>query len=172
MNRTVRPLAIAHVGVTVPDLEAAIDWYGEMFGFRLIAPPGEVEVDAGGHVGLLVGEILGPKARHMRQAHLMSANGTAVELFSFLDPPYEEPDERFPWWRGGIWHFCVVDPDVSGLAARIEAAGGRQRTPVREIFEGLPYLVSYCEDPWGTIIEIYSHGHEQTYGNHAALASE
>jgi catechol 2,3-dioxygenase-like lactoylglutathione lyase family enzyme len=26
-------LAINHVGLTVPDIHAAIDWYGEVFGF-------------------------------------------------------------------------------------------------------------------------------------------
>ncbi|HEU4701737.1 MAG TPA: VOC family protein [Conexibacter sp.] len=172
MTQTRPPLAIAHIGITVPDLDAAVAWYGELFGFRLIAPPGEVHPDQGGHVGMLVSEILGPRCKHMRQAHLATANGAAVELFQFVDPPYEAPEDNFTWWRGGIFHFCVIDPDVAGLARRIADSGGRQRSPVRRIFEEQPYEVSYCEDPWGTIVEIYSHSHEQIYANHAALASE
>lgn len=32
-------LAINHVGVTVPDIHAAIDWYSAAFGFRCIMGP-------------------------------------------------------------------------------------------------------------------------------------
>ena len=35
----VAALAINHIGVTVPDIHAAIDWYGEVFGFRCIMGP-------------------------------------------------------------------------------------------------------------------------------------
>ncbi len=166
------PLAIAHVGITVPDLDAAIAWYGELFGFRLIVEPGVFDATVGGYTAELAADVLGPRFRRMRQAHLATANGTAVELFEFIDPPAEVPEEKLAWWLSGIRHFCVIDPDVAGLAQRIVAAGGRQRTRVWPIFEGTPYEFCYCEDPWGTIVEIYSHGHEQTYANRAPLSTD
>ena len=63
-----------------------------------------------------------------------------------------------------MFHFCVQDPDVEGLAEKIVAAGGKQRMPVREYYPGeKPYRMVYVEDPFGTIFEIYSHGYELTY---------
>jgi len=60
--------------------------------------------------------------------------------------------------------FCVQDPDVEGLAEKIVAAGGKQRMPVREYFPGeKPYRMVYMEDPFGNILEIYSHSYELTY---------
>jgi catechol 2,3-dioxygenase-like lactoylglutathione lyase family enzyme len=171
MTQTRPPLAIAHVGITVPDLDAAIAWYGELFGFRLIAPPGEFRTDAGGHVAELAEDVLGARFKRMRQAHLATANGAAVELFEFIDPPVEQREDNLEWWRQGIFHFCVIDPDVAGLAQRITETGGCRRTNVWTIFEGFPYEFCYCEDPWGTIIELYSHSHEQIYANHAALGT-
>lgn len=165
------PLSVAHIGITVPDIEAAIEWYEDLFGFRPIAPPGEVVVAEGGHFGELVGAIFGPECGVMKQAHLATANGAVIELFQFVEPAYEAPEDNFTYWKGGIFHFCVVDPDVAGLAQRIEERGGRRRTPVMTIFEGYPYEVAYCEDPFGTIIEVYSHGHEQIYANHAPLST-
>ena len=58
----------------------------------------------------------------------------------------------------------MQDPDVEGLAARIVAAGGKQRMPVRAYFPGeKPYRMVYMEDPFGNILEIYSHSYELTY---------
>lgn len=165
MTYTTTPRAVAHVGISVPDIDAAVAWYGEVLGFRAIAPPGTVDVAAGGHFAELCADIFGERLREVRMAHLTSANGTAVELFQFVDPGYERPLDNFAYWRGGIFHFCVVDPDVEGLVARIEATGGRQRSRIWTIFEGKPYKAVYCEDPFGNILEIYSHNHESSFAN-------
>ena len=69
-----------------------------------------------------------------------------------------------PRWKTGVFHFCVQDPDVEGLAAKIVDNGGKQRMPVRDYYPGeKPYRMVYCEDPFGNLIEIYSHSYELTY---------
>lgn len=74
------------------------------------------------------------------------------------------PESNFEYWKSSVFHFCIQDPDVEGLAARIVAAGGKQRMPVREYFPGQkPYRMVYMEDPFGNILEIYSHSYELTY---------
>lgn len=56
------------------------------------------------------------------------------------------------------------DPDLEGLLARIVAAGGKQRMPMREYFPGKkPYLMVYVEDPSGIVFEIYCHSYAPTY---------
>ena len=162
MTQADRPRPIAHVGVTVPDLDAAIAWYGDVLGFVPSSPPADIRVDDGGHFGTLVGRVFGPRCKHMRAVMLDVGEGAALELFQFVDPPYEQPDDDFAWWRGGIFHFCVIEPDVAGLAERIVAAGGRQLSPVQAMNEGEPDRFAYCQDPWGIVIEVCSRRPEQT----------
>jgi catechol 2,3-dioxygenase-like lactoylglutathione lyase family enzyme len=159
------PRAFAHVGISVPDLEAAISWYEQVLGFRPIAPPREIVISDGGHVAELCTDMMGDELKHMKMAHLTTANGAALEMFEPIDPPYIAR-EGFEFWRGGPFHICVVDPDVDGLIATIEATGGRRRSGTWPLIEGRPYLAAYAEDPFGTVIEIYSHSHEVTFANH------
>jgi catechol 2,3-dioxygenase-like lactoylglutathione lyase family enzyme len=157
--------SLAHVGVNVPDVEAAVDWYGTVFGMDLILPIGEVTVDDGGHFADLCTVIFGKKLKRFKVAHLATANGAAIELFEFVDPAYEPQKDNFEYWRGGIFHFCVVAPEIEEQVALLEQHGGRSRTGIRTVFEGLPYRASYCEDPWGTIVEVTSHSHERIFSN-------
>lgn len=39
----------------------------------------------------------------------------------------ESPKNNFEYWKIGIFHFCVQDPDVEGLAQKIANAGGKYR---------------------------------------------
>jgi catechol 2,3-dioxygenase-like lactoylglutathione lyase family enzyme len=159
-----RPCALVHVGITVPDLDAAVAWYEEVLGCdRLLGP---IVVDAAdGHAGTIAADVFGPRFRRFRQAQLSMANGVGIELFEFVEPPTERRADPLEFWRTGVFHLCVREPDVAGLARRIAATGGRMRTPVHQSFAGEPYRWCYCEDPFGTIVEIYSHSHEQVFAN-------
>ncbi len=99
-----------------------------------------------------------------RQAHLLAANGVAVELFEFQQPTASEGRARFEYWRTGFSHICVVEAQVDVLADRIVARGGARRTATRPIFPGEPYLFCYCEDPFGNVIEVASHPHSESFG--------
>jgi catechol 2,3-dioxygenase-like lactoylglutathione lyase family enzyme len=145
--------AIAHVGIAVPDLDGAVAWYADALGLEPLGPP--VEVLAGeGHAGAVAADVLGGGS--FRQAHLTSANGVAVELFEFAD--------RQVRWNG-IFHLCVVPPNLDRTAARIAASGGRRTSRIWHIFPDAPYRTCYCEDPFGNTIELYSHSHERTFAN-------
>jgi catechol 2,3-dioxygenase-like lactoylglutathione lyase family enzyme len=162
------PLAINHVGVTVPDIDCAIDWYESVMGFRLIFRrlmeyrPQIPEVR----------EIFGPLFARAHQAHLLSGNGVGIELFQFLDPPVEPPSDNFRYWQTGIFHICVTDPDLEGLVERIVAGGGRQRTKIWSFLPGRPYELVYCEDPFGNVIEAFSHSYAETFSNMPGWASQ
>ena len=159
------PRSIAHIGISVPDLDAAINWYHEILGFRLIGAPGEVDLTDDSHFAHVCTDIFGTRCKRLRLAHISTANGTALELFQFVDPINEQPQDNFEYWRSGIFHFCVVDPDVVGLADRIAQSGGQIRSQVWDLFDDGKYQIVYCEDPFGTIVEIYSHSHEQLFAN-------
>jgi catechol 2,3-dioxygenase-like lactoylglutathione lyase family enzyme len=147
--------AVAHVGMTVPDLDRAVGWYGDVLGLDPLAAPVRVAPEDG-HAGVVAADVLGADAGPFRQAHLTSANGVALELFEFERPPAR--------WRG-IFHVCFVTPALERTAARAAACGGRRTSRIWRIAPNVPYLTCYCEDPFGNTIELYSHSHERTYAN-------
>jgi catechol 2,3-dioxygenase-like lactoylglutathione lyase family enzyme len=147
--------AIVHVGMTVPDVARAARWYRDVLGFDPLGPP--MEVRAGdGYAGTVAANVLGPGFGSFRQAHLAGANGVALELFEFERPQAE---------LSGIFHLCVLAPDVARAARRIASHGGRRSSRVWDVFEGEPYRNCYCRDPFGNIVELYSHSHERVFAN-------
>jgi catechol 2,3-dioxygenase-like lactoylglutathione lyase family enzyme len=154
-------LSVNHVGLTVPDMDRAIAWYGDVLGFRLIYRrmleyrPEVPEVR----------EVFGERFRKADQAHLLSANGVGIELFQFIDPPVRPPADNFAYAETGLFHLCVTEPDIDDLVARIVAHGGKQRTGIRAFLPGRPYKLAYCEDPFGNIIEAFSHSYAEVFGN-------
>ena len=59
----------------------------------------------------------------------------------------------------------MTDPNIEQLADRIASSGGRQRSKVSRINSTTnEYRLCYCEDPFGNIIEIYTHNYETLYG--------
>jgi catechol 2,3-dioxygenase-like lactoylglutathione lyase family enzyme len=157
------PPAVTHVGVTVPDLDRAVRWYAEVLGLEPIGPAVEVRANRG-HGGAVAADVFGSRLGRFRQAHLATANGVALELFEFVEPP-TEPRDGFGYWRTGIFHVCFTVADLERMAERITAHGGRRTSRVWQIFRGEPYRTCYCEDPFGNVVELYSHSHERTYAN-------
>ncbi|MGW4205116.1 VOC family protein [Streptomyces sp. NPDC004726] len=163
-NAPAAALAVNHVGVTVPDIHAAIDWYGEVFGFRCImgprvlAPAGHAETSA----------VLGSGFREAWQAHLLTANGVGMELFQFIDPPTRgprPPQERVPYLDRGLWHLCLTYEDVEAMVARVIEAGGSLISEPYAFVPGRPWTLAYTTDPWGTVLEIMSHSYAEVFSN-------
>ncbi len=94
-----------------------------------------------------------------------SANGVGLELFQFIDPPYGKPEDNFKYWRAGVFHFAICDPDIEGLVRKIEATGGKARCEICSLFPDRPYRMVYCQDPFGIPFEIYTHSYEQFFSN-------
>lgn len=157
------PRAINHIGLAVPDLDAAIDWYSSVLGFELFSGPYDLTRDHQ-QFGTLIQEVL-PSVVNFRLAHLATGNGVGLELFEFIDPPASLDASSDIPPRTGFFHLCVTDHDPEALAARIAAHGGRQRTRIWSATSGEPYTFVYTEDPWGNLIEIYSHDYQRTYAN-------
>lgn len=162
-NTLATPRALNHVGITVPDIEKAIAWYGEVFGFRLIMGPRTLA--PGAHSTAETRRIFGPEFKKALQAHLVTANGVGIELFQFVDPPTEIPENNMEYWKVGVFHLCFTDPDIEALAQKIADTGGKQRTPVYNFVPGTDRKLVYCQDPFGNIIELFSHSYEQTFAN-------
>ncbi|HEY7967593.1 MAG TPA: VOC family protein [Solirubrobacteraceae bacterium] len=160
--------ALTHVGLVVPDIHAALEWYSSVLGFSVLSTP--VLLSASSHAGRVAAAIYGEGFGSCRQAQLAAGNGVGLELFEFVDPPVERGSGVFEYWRAGFFHICVVDPAIDELVERIERSGGRRRSPTLTLFEGEPPRLAYCEDPFGNVVEIFTHSHEQTFANRVAIA--
>jgi catechol 2,3-dioxygenase-like lactoylglutathione lyase family enzyme len=159
---------LTHVGLVVPDIHAAVEWYSSVLAFTVLAPP--VLLSADSHAGRVAAAIYGEGFRAAKQAQLAAGNGVALELFEFVDPATQPRGGEFEYWRAGFFHICVVDPDIDGLVARIVQSGGRRRSEVLTLFEDPPRRLVYCEDPFGNLVEVFTHSHEQTFANRRAIA--
>ena len=155
------PRSFSHIGLSVTDLDEAVKFYTEVMGWYLIMPPTTIEEDESA-IGVMCTDVFGAGWGSFRIAHLSTGDRVGVEIFQFRNA--ERPENNFEYWKTSVFHFCIQDPDVEGMAAKIVAAGGKQRMPVREYFPGeKPCRMVYCEDPFGNILEVYSHSYELTY---------
>lgn len=155
------PRAFSHIGITVPDLEKAVDFYTKVFGWYEIMKPTEV-VEDNSAIGAMCKDVFGEGFGKFRIAHLSTSDKIGVELFEF--PNTVIPENNLEYRKSGIFHFCVQDPDIEGLAKKVVEHGGKQRMPIREYYPGeKPYRMVYVEDPFGNVFELYSHSYELTY---------
>ena len=160
------PRNFSHIGISVPDVDAAVKFYTDVMGWYLIMQPTDVSEDHS-PIGEMCTDVFGAGWEKCRIAHLSTGDRIGVELFEFKNQ--ENPEDNFEYWKTGVFHFCVQDPNLEELVEKVVAAGGKKRMPKpRYYYPGTkPYRMIYMEDPFGNILEIYSHSYELTYSEGA-----
>ncbi len=154
------PKAFSHIGITVPDLEKAVEFYQNVMGWHVLVYTTEVKEEYETSVGKMCVDAFGKGWKSLKIAHLSTSDKIGIELFEFS----QTGNASFEPLKIGISHFCIQDPDIEGLTQKIVEAGGKQRMPVREYYPAeKPYRMVYVEDPFGIVFEIYSHSYELTY---------
>ena len=161
------PRAFNHVGITVTDIDEGVRWYERVLGCQVVMPPMDARED-GSHFARIVADIFGKGFKRLRIAHLSTAEGVGIELFQFYRPRSTLRKPNFDYARTGIFHICITDPDIRGLAKKIAKSGGKRRSKIWKLWPDKPYEVCYCQDPWGNIIELNTHGYTQIWANFAA----
>jgi hypothetical protein len=69
--------AITHVGLAVPDLDAAIKWYEQVLGFRLLSGPYSFDASEENE-HKMTNDLLDDHIKKMRNAHLMADNSVGI----------------------------------------------------------------------------------------------
>lgn len=160
------PKTFSHIGITVPDIHAAVKFYSEIMGWYVIMPPSPVTEEAETAIGIMCIDVFGEGWGNFEIAHMATSDGIGIELFSF--PTTEAKPPEFNPFKTGLFHFCIQDPNIEELTEKIVAAGGKQRMPIRTYYPNeKPYRMVYVEDPFGVIFEIYTHSYELTYSSGA-----
>jgi catechol 2,3-dioxygenase-like lactoylglutathione lyase family enzyme len=157
----VYPKTLNHIAISVSDLDGATKWYEDIFGFTKIAGPLEFIMNDS-ILGEAVRDIHGSNLEKMRIVWLSTGNQVGFEIFEYIEPKAQRRQDNFEYWKSGITHFCITDPNLEDLCDRISKSGGKQRSEIWEIVADKGYKIVFCEDPFGNIVEIYSDGYEQT----------
>ncbi len=128
-----------HVGIAVPDLDAAARLYRDTLCAEVSTPAALPE-----H-GVTVVFVMLPNSL----VELMSPLGTSSPLRSFLD---KNP-------AGGMHHLCFEVPDIAAASAVLNRRGARvlgDGTP-KIGAHGLPVVFLHPKDFAGTLIELEEH---------------
>ena len=166
MRKTSYPRSFSHIGITVPDITKAVNFYSEIMGWYLIMEPSVVKKENETAIGQMCIDVFGEDWNEFEIAHMSTSDGIGIELFSFPHGIKSAPE--FNPFNTGLFHFCVQDPNIEELTHKIVEAGGKQRMPIREYYPNeKPYKMVYVEDPFGIVFEIYTHSYELTYSSGA-----
>ncbi len=140
-----------HVALRVSDIGRSIAFWEQALGARVVAPPSFRE-------GAYIEAVFGSGAQ-VTVAHV-AFDTNALELWQFHEPSRPIPPAEQTTL--GQMHFAVQVDDVPATLARVEAAGGRARFPVKKLGGDTGASFVYCEDPDGHVFELLDVSHAET----------
>ncbi|KAJ3537389.1 hypothetical protein NM208_g6333 [Fusarium decemcellulare] len=125
-----------HVAISVPDLEKAVEWYQEVFGFRRIRSDQTFNRDETPDSPYF--RIYPPSMKKFKLAWLTSGNGVGIEIYEFITPKTTVPKladkEEFEYARGGFFHIAITVADPDAVVKRCIETGGRQFGETVDVF--------------------------------------
>lgn len=158
--------AVEHIGITVPNIEAATEFLAAALGAQpiydmLSEPLSGPAVEQG------LGVPAGTELQAIRMLRL--GNGPNLELFEYGGVDQREPHRPSDF---GIQHFCVYVDDIDAAAARFAEAGGEVLSepndlPGGDAGEGNRYV--YARTPWGSTVELVTYPSPQAYETTTSL---
>jgi catechol 2,3-dioxygenase-like lactoylglutathione lyase family enzyme len=140
--------AIHHVGITVPDLGRALDFYTEVLGLELADPPSPVF----DHPEL--GPAVGVPGANLRQVNL-ACGESIVELLEYTQPP-SPIAKPIPANALGATHLAFYVDDAEATKAELETKGVEFLSEVNVVDDGVlaGWRWVYFRDPFGIVLEL------------------
>lgn len=145
---------IDHVGLCVPDLNAATTFFTQAFGASVVydvQSPHEPAM-AGKEVEQQLGIPSGARIVHMRLLRI--GDSATIEMFQFEDTKQREAIALNDF---GLNHLALYVDDIKAAANNFEAAGGELLSAIHPLsgVEGSENNAGvYGKAPWGTYIEL------------------
>ncbi|KAF4948577.1 hypothetical protein FSARC_13697 [Fusarium sarcochroum] len=154
-----------HIGVSVSDAKATVDWYSRVMGFQLL---GDIyHIKRSEHPNDAIFRIYPDSLQEVKLARMATGNGVGFEIFEFINPRFKAAKE-FEYERAGVFHICVTDVDPEGLVKKVEAEGGKKIGETVDPSGKGEIVCLYLSDPWNNVIEVIDVGFEVMGFNHAA----
>ena len=145
-------LGLHHAAIAVPDIEAALRFYGDIIGFAVV----DAVTLPGGIAPLSRAFGLGDAGCQVR---MLRKGNSFLELFEFEESLEAESDR--PVNRIGITHIALASDDADSDYARLEEAGVVFNAP---LFGAAPNRFAYGRDPFDNVIELLEHDPEGDSG--------
>ena len=145
---------VNHIGLTVPDLDAAVSFFSDVLGCQSSISFGPFRDDQGTFMQDLLG--VNPRAVIQRIGLVRCGDGSNIELFD-----YDSPDQTTVAPRNsdiGGYHIAFYVDDIQAAADHLRAQGVHTQMGPVPMTEGpiAGQSILYFSAPWGTQMELIS----------------
>ena len=160
-------LGVDHVGITVPDIQQALQWFETVMGFFNPLTFGPISDPHGTLMQDLVD--VDPRAVIDQISLVRGGNGASIELFQ-----YEAPDQDRTFRRNsdyGAHHIAFYVRDIELAVWAMKHAGAQKLFGPFAVTDGpaAGQSINYFATPFGTFIELISYPHGMAYEQTAAV---
>ena len=144
----------AHTAVCVPDVEAAVRWYSDVLGLRVLSPPFRME---GAQIQRDMGELVPSPVVVTAAIVGFGKDDRVIELIEYPAADVEPAGPGRPSvTRIGITHVGMLCDDLRAAREELETRGVEFLTSGIADVAGLK--TTWCRDPWGTVIILLEKG--------------
>ena len=143
--------AFDHVGLAVPNLDEAVSFFVDAFGFDVVITAGPYD-----NFGYTWPGDAGPERGTLRQANLVLGDSFNLELLEYTDRTVEIPNRAPRPADPGGWHLCLhvddIDSASAELAARPDTDAISEVISEEDGLDGLRW--AYFRTTWGLVVEL------------------
>ncbi|MER8802867.1 VOC family protein [Mesorhizobium sp. M0998] len=150
-----------HTGVTVPDMEQAVDFFTEVVGCKKAMSFGPFADDKGTFMQDLLG--VDPKAVIEEIILVRCGHGSNIELFKYTAPDQKDLTPRNSDIGG--FHIAFYVDDIAAAKAYLDGKGVKTRMGPLPVSEGpaAGQTILYFQAPWGLQLEAISYPNGMAY---------
>ncbi|HSO01677.1 MAG TPA: VOC family protein [Gaiellaceae bacterium] len=154
-------LGVDHVGITVPDADAAVAWFEDVLGCRSPLGFGPFSDPTGTFMQDLLG--VHPRAVIEQIRMVRCGNGPSVELFEYTAPDQDRSLRKNSDLGGK--HIAFYVRHIGKAVAYLESRGVEKLLGPLPVTDGpaAGQTINYFRAPFGTYIELISYPHGMAY---------
>jgi catechol 2,3-dioxygenase-like lactoylglutathione lyase family enzyme len=137
---------VAHTGVCVPDCEAAVAFYRDVLGLRVLSPPYVMDGEA---LRDDMGELVGDPAMKAAIVGFDGDGDRVLEVIEYLRADASSGNSGTNLTEFGLSHVGLMCEDIEATRADLERKG------VRFLVDGVAEVArvrtTWFADPWGVV---------------------
>jgi catechol 2,3-dioxygenase-like lactoylglutathione lyase family enzyme len=137
---------VAHTGVCVPDCEAAVAFYRDVLGMRVLSPPYVMDGDA---IREDMGQLVADPKMKAAIVGFDDKSDRVLEVIEYLGAEGTEQRATAALTDFGLSHVGLICDDVEATRAELESKG------VRFLVDGVADVArvrtTWFVDPWGVV---------------------
>jgi len=137
---------LAHTGVCVPDCDAAVAFYRDVLGLRVLSPP---YVMSGNAIRDDMGELVADPSMKAAILGFEDDGDRVLEVIEYLGAESGPPDGGRALTDPGLSHVGLICVDIDATRAELESKG--VRFLVSGIADVARVRTTWFVDPWGVV---------------------